>query len=71
MPWFSFSLRDLAASWAAAHPVHELAHVDAVWYGPCRHLFAINRVGQLALGIVGDLRQSCRAKSINHMLPGE
>src|ERR1700736_1697174 len=58
-------------SWAAAHPVDELVHVDAVRYGPCRHLFAINRVGQFMQGLLGHLRQSCRAQSVNYMLPGE
>ena len=44
-----------AASWAATHPVHELAHVDAVLCGPCRRLLAVNRVGQVTLGRVGHV----------------
>jgi hypothetical protein len=44
-----------AASWAATHPVHELAHVDAVLSGPCRRLLAVNRVGQVTLGRVGHV----------------
>jgi len=56
---------------AAAHPADQLTHVDAVRHGPRRHLLAINRVGQIMQGLVGQLRQSCRAQNINHMLPGE
>jgi hypothetical protein len=59
------------ASWAAAHPADEVAHVDAVRYGPCRRLFTVNRVGQVAQGLVSHLRQSCLAQNVNHMLPGD
>jgi hypothetical protein len=58
-------------SWAAAHPADEITHVDTVRYGPRRHLFAVNRVGQVPQGLVGQLRQSCCAQNVNHMLPGE
>ena len=58
-------------SWAAAHPADEITHVDTVRYGPRRHPFAVNRVGQLLQGLVGQLRQSCCAQHVNHMLPGE
>jgi hypothetical protein len=34
-------------------------------------LLAVNRVGQVTHGLVGHLRQSCRAQDVNHMLPGE
>ncbi len=54
VPWFSFSPGDLATSWAAAHPVDELAQVDAVRHGPGRRPFAVDRVGQFALGHVGQ-----------------
>ena len=58
-------------SWAAAHPADEITHVDTVRYGPRRYLFAVNRVGQLLQGLVGQLRQSCCAQNVYHMLPGE
>src|SRR5580693_9125032 len=58
-------------SWAAAHAAHNFVHVDAVRHGPCRHLLAINRVGQVTPGIVGHLRQSCPAQQVNYTLPGE
>jgi hypothetical protein len=60
-----------ATSWAAAHAADEVTHVDAVPYGPRRYLLAVNRVGQVTQGLVGYLRQSCLAKNVNHMLPGE
>ena len=44
-----------STSWAATHPVYELAHVDAVLCGPCRRLLAVNRVGQVTLGRVGQI----------------
>jgi hypothetical protein len=58
-------------SWAAAHPVSELIHVDAVRYGPSCYLFAVDRVGQVVQGPLGHLRQTCRVQQVNHMLPGE
>ena len=58
-------------SWTAAHPADEITHVDTVRHGPRRHLFAINRVGQVTLGVVGHLRPSCLAQHVNYVLPGE
>jgi len=58
-------------SWTAAHPVDEVVHVNVPFSAPCRHILAINRVGQVVQGCFGRLRQPCPPQEVDHVLPGE
>ena len=52
---FIRSLRGTPSLWAAAHAVDEVIHVDVPFSAPCRHVFAINQVGQVMQGLFGHL----------------
>src|SRR5260370_25818419 len=58
-------------SWTAADSVDEVIHVDIPSSAPCRHVFAVDRVGQVMQGRFGHLRQVCLPQEVNYVLPGE
>jgi len=58
-------------SGTAAESVDEVVHVDIPSSAPCRHVFAVDRIGQVMQGRFGNLRKVCLPQEVNHVLPGE
>ena len=60
-PLCGLSRRWGTPSWTAADSVDEVIHVDIPSSAPCRHVFAVDRVGQVMQGRFGHLRQDTPA----------